>query len=66
MIKKLEDLHTSNLKAEKHDVYKRLYRSRMTEGMSVERHVTAMIGDIERLGELGNVMEAEMSISLIL
>ena len=66
MIKKLEDLHTSNLKAEKHDVYKRLYRSRMTEGMSVERHVTAMIGDIERLGELGNVMEAEMSIDLIL
>ncbi len=66
MMAKLRDLHTSNLQVERYEIHKKLFRSRMVEGMSVEKHVTDMIAYIDRLATLDMAIEAEMSIDLIL
>jgi hypothetical protein len=63
---KLRELHTTNIQAEVYDLQKRLYRSRMSESTSVERHVKDMIADLDRLAELGIIFEAQSSINLIL
>ena len=49
-----------------YELQKKLFHSCMSEGTSVEHHVSQMITDIEQLGQLGIVFEAETSIDLIL
>ena len=66
MMLKLKDLHRSNLRSQKYELKKKLFRSRMSEGTSVEHYVSQMIADIEQLGQLGITLEAETSIDLIL
>ena len=44
----------------------KLFRTHMSNGTSVGHHVSQMIANIEQLGKLGIVFEAETSIDLIL
>ena len=66
LLAKLHDLHRSNIRSQRYELQKKLFRARMSEGTSVEHHVSQMITDIEQLGQLGIVFEAETSIDLIL
>ena len=66
MMAKLHDLHRSNLRSQRYEFQKKIFHARMSEGTSVEYHVSQMITDIEQLGQLGIVFEAETSIDLIL
>ena len=66
MFEKLHDLHRSNLRLQRYELQKKLVRTRMSEGTSVEPHVSQMIVDIEQLAQMGIVFEAETSIDLIL
>ena len=66
MILKLKDLHKSNLRSQNYELQKKLFRSRMSEGTSVEHFVSQMITDIEHLGQLSITFEAETLIILIL
>ena len=40
MMLKLKDLHRSNLRSQKYELQKKLFRSRMSEGTSVEHYVS--------------------------
>src|SRR6516165_4135674 len=63
---RLKDLHESSLRVERFEVSKKLFRSRMQEGESVEIHVSDMVNCIDRLASLDLVMDSELSIDLIL
>ena len=47
MIAKLNDFHRSNLRSQKYELQKKLFRARMSEGTSIEHHVSQMIAHIE-------------------
>ena len=66
LMAKLHDLHRSNLRSQKYELQKKLFRARMSEGASVEQHVTQMVADIEHLAEMGIVFDIETSVDLIL
>ncbi|XP_052198287.1 uncharacterized protein LOC127805574 [Diospyros lotus] len=63
---RLKDLYEKRTRYERYDVAKKLFRCRMAEGSSVEKHVTEMIGYIDRLSELGVGMDAELTIDFVL
>src|SRR6516165_3517296 len=63
---RLKDLHESSLWVERFEVSKKLFRSRMHEGESVEVHVSDMVNCIDRLASLDLVMDSELSVDLIL
>ena len=65
MLVKLHDLQRSNLRSQRYELQKKLFRARMSEGTSVEHHVLQMIAYIEQLSQMGIVFEAETSIDLI-
>ena len=66
MLARLQDLHRSNKRSQRYELVKKLFRSRMSEGMPVESHVAEMIADIDELSQMGIVLEAETIIDLIL
>ena len=66
MLAKLHDFYRSNLRSQRNELQKKLFRARMLEGTYVEHHVSQMITDIEQLSQMGIVFEAETSIDLIL
>jgi len=44
---------------------KELFRCKMTKGSLVNTHVLKIIGYIEKLGQLGFVMDHELSVGLV-
>ncbi|XP_057996544.1 uncharacterized protein LOC131175879 [Hevea brasiliensis] len=62
----LKELFDSKCRNERYEVSRELFRCKMTEGSSVNVHVLKMIGYIEKLGQLGFVMDHELSIDLVL
>ena len=63
---KLQNVHSSSDQAERYNISKRLFRSRMQEGMSVEEHVSEMMADIDRLSALNVVQDPELYVDLVL
>jgi len=63
---KLQDVHFPSDQSERYKISKRLFRSRMQEGMSVEEHVSGMIDDIDKLSALNVVQDPELYINLVL
>src|SRR5262249_54052809 len=53
-------------RTERYETSKLLFRCRMTEGSSASAHAVKMLGYIEKLGQLGFVMDHELSIDLVL
>ena len=66
MMARLRDLHRTNKRMERYELVRKLFRSRMTDGASVEVHVTQMIADIDELAKMGIVLEAELTIDMLL
>ena len=66
MMMKFMDLYRYNLRSQKYELQKKLFRAQISDGTSVEQHVSQMISDIEQLGQLGIIFEAENSIDFIL
>ena len=66
MLARLQDLHRSNKRMQRYELVKKLFRSRMTDDMSVESHVAQMITDIDELANMGIVFEAEITVDMIL
>ena len=51
---------------QRYELVRKLFRSRMSEGMSVESHVAQMIADIDELATMGIVFEAGITIDMVL
>ena len=66
MLARLQDLHRSNKRMQRYELVKKLFRSRMTDGMSVESHVAQMVADIDELANMGIVFEAEITVDMVL
>ncbi|XP_021293401.1 uncharacterized protein LOC110423508 [Herrania umbratica] len=66
MILHLRELFDKEGYTERYEISKELFRCKMAEGSSVRPHVLKMIGLIERLGQLGLVMDHELSIDFVL
>ena len=47
MLVRLQDLHRSNQRSQRYELQKKLFRARMSEGISVESHVAQMIADLD-------------------
>ncbi|KAM7510984.1 hypothetical protein LguiB_009859 [Lonicera macranthoides] len=62
----LKELYDEQSRTERYETSKKLYRCTMAEGSSVSAHVLKMIGYIEKLGQLGFVMDHELSMDLVL
>ncbi|XP_017980986.1 PREDICTED: uncharacterized protein LOC108663015 [Theobroma cacao] len=65
MILHLRELFDKEGCIERYEISKELFRCKMAEGSSVRPHVLKMIRLIERLGQLGLVMDHELSIDLV-
>ena len=63
---KLRDMHERNMHSERYHVSRKLLRSRMTEGTSVEKHVFKMVVLIDKLADQELVLKAKLSVDLIL
>ncbi|KAJ8899333.1 hypothetical protein K2173_018307 [Erythroxylum novogranatense] len=66
MILHLKELFGAQSRVERYQISKALFQCKMAEGSSVDTHVLKMIGYIEKLAELGFVMDHELSIDLVL
>ncbi|KAJ8758992.1 hypothetical protein K2173_003230 [Erythroxylum novogranatense] len=66
MILHLKELFVAQSRVEKYQISKALFQCKMTEGSSVNVHVPKMIGYIEKLAQLGFVMNHELSFDLVL
>ena len=62
----LKELYGEQSRTARYEISKQLFRARMTEGSSVQNHVLMVIDLITRLGQLGFVMDGELSQNLIL
>jgi len=66
MIMRLKKLFDEPSRKERYETSKELFHCKITEGYSVNTHVLKMISYIEKLDQLGFVMDHELSIELIL
>lgn len=66
MIFHLKELYDEQSRVERYETSKQLYRCKMGEGSSVSAHVLKMIGYIEKLAQLGSIMDHELSVDLVL
>ena len=66
ILARLQDLHRSNKRMQRYELVKKLFRSRMTEGMSVESYVAQVIADINELANMGIVFETDITVDMIL
>ena len=62
----LKELFEEQSRTERYEISKALFCCRMVEGTSAMQHGLKMNGSIERLASLGFVMDAELSVDLIL
>lgn len=62
----LQELYDVEGRTARYEISKELFRCKMAEGTSVNDHVLKMINLIERLGQLGFVMDGELCQDLIL
>ncbi|KAL8135558.1 hypothetical protein AgCh_010263 [Apium graveolens] len=62
----LQELYDVAGRTARYEISKELFGCRMSEGSSVNDHVLKMINLIERLGQLGFVMDGELSQDLVL
>ena len=62
----LKELFEEQSRTERYEISKTLFHCRMVEGTFVIQHSLKMNGYIERLGSLDFVMDAQLSIDLIL
>ena len=62
----LQELYHVEGRTARYEISKELFRCKMAEGTSVNDHVLKMINLIERLGQLGFVMDGELSQDLVL
>ena len=62
----LKELYGEQSKTARYEIYKQLFHARMTERSSVQDHVLKVIDLITWLGQLGFVMDGELSQNLIL
>ena len=51
---------------QRYELVRKLFRTRMSEGMSVESHVAQMIADIDELATIGIVFEAKITVDMVL
>ena len=63
---RLQDSYSSSFRAEQYEISKRLFRSRMEEGTSIEKNVSEMIAYINILYALNMDMDDDLYINLIL
>ena len=66
MLKHLKELYDVQGRTARYDISRELFQCRMAEGSSVNDHVLKMINLIERLGQLGFVMDGDLCQDLIL
>ena len=66
IIMHLKELFDEASKIERYETSKKLFCCKMTEGSSVNTHILKMIGYIEKLGQLGFVMDHELNVNLVL
>jgi hypothetical protein len=66
MIMHIKKLFDEASRIERYETSKKLFCCKMTEGSSVNTHVLKMIGYIEKLGQLGFVMDHELNVDLVL
>ena len=63
---RLKELYAEHDRAMRYEISKELFGAKMKEDESVQIHVLKMIDLIERLGQLGFVMDHELSVDLVL
>jgi len=66
MIMYLKELFDEASRTKRYEISKELFRCKMIEGSLVNTHVLKMINYIEKLSQLGFVMDNELSIDLVL
>jgi len=66
MIMHLNELFDEASRTERYEISKELFCCTMVEGSSANTHVLKMIGYIKKLGQLGFVMDHELSVDLVL
>jgi len=66
MIMHLKELFDEASRTKRYEISKELFRCKMIEGSLVNTHVLKMINYIEKLSQLGFVMDNELSIDLVL
>ena len=57
----LKELYGEQSRTARYEISKQLFHTRMTEGSSVQNHILMVIDLITRLGQLGFVMDGELS-----
>ena len=62
----LKELYGEQSRTARYEISKQLFHARMTERSSVQNHILMVIDLITRLGQLGFVMDGELSKDLIL
>ena len=57
----LKELYGEQSRITRYEISKQLFHARITEGSSVQDHILKVINLIIRLGQLGFVMDGELS-----
>ena len=65
IILNLKELFAKKNRPKRFDIFKELFRSKMSEGSPVRPHVLRMIWFITRLEQLGWIMDHDLSIDFI-
>jgi hypothetical protein len=66
IIMHLKELFNEASRTKRYDTSKELFRCKMTKGSSVSTHILKMNGYIEKLEQLGFVMDCKLSVELVL
>ena len=62
----LKELYGEQSRTIRYEISKQLFHTKITEGSSIQDHVLKVIDLITRLGQVGFVMDGELSQDLIL
>lgn len=66
IIQYLSKMYEDQVKLERYELTKRLFKMEMTEGGSVHKHVVEMIEIIDRLVQLGTTLPADLAVNAVL
>ena len=66
IIMHLKELFDETSRTNRYQTSKELFRCKMTKGSSVNTHILKMNGYIEKLEQLGFVMDRKLSVELVL
>ena len=61
IIQNLKELYGEQSRTARYEISKQLFRTRMTEGTSIQEHVLKIIDLITRLGQLVFIMDGELN-----